>query len=279
MRQIKSWEVSDEFWARVEPLIPVPERPKGRKYKRRPGGGRKPMPARNVLSAIVHVLRKGCQWKAVPKEFGSASAIHKHFQQWHRAGFFLALWRTGLAEYDEMEGIAWDWQSIDGASVKAPLATECVGANPTDRGKKRGRKRSLLVDGRGVPLSLAVSGANVHDVKLLPATLDRVVRARPATSRKKPQRLCADAGYKGSPARREAERRNYQPHIQQRKEEAEAKRTVRGYKARRWVVERTHSWFNRYRKVLVSFEKTEESYVALLSLAAAMICWRRTIVI
>ncbi len=94
------------------------------------------MPARRIFSAIVYVLRTGCQWKALPKEFGSASAIHKHFQQWHRAGFFLVLWRSGLAEYDDLEGIAWDWQSIDGAMVKAPLALTCVGPNPTDRGKK-----------------------------------------------------------------------------------------------------------------------------------------------
>ena len=94
------------------------------------------MPPRRVFAAIVYVLRTGCQWKALPKEYGSASAIHLHFQQWHRAGFFVALWRAGLAEYDEMEGIAWDWQSVDGAMVKAPLALKCVGANPTDRGKK-----------------------------------------------------------------------------------------------------------------------------------------------
>ena len=136
MPQIKSWEVSDEFWVKVEPLIPVRQRSKERRYRRKPGGGRKPMPARQIFSAIVYVLRTGCQWKAVPKEFGSASAIHKHFQQWQRAGFFLALWRSGLAEYDDLEGIAWDWQSIDGAMVKAPLALTCVGPNPTDRGKK-----------------------------------------------------------------------------------------------------------------------------------------------
>ncbi len=100
------------------------------------------MSPRKVFSAIVNVLRAGCQWKALPKEFGSVSAIHKHFQQWYRAGFFLALWRSGRAEYDELEGIAWDGQSVDGAWVKAPLAIEWVGANPTDRGKK-GRKRSL----------------------------------------------------------------------------------------------------------------------------------------
>lgn len=94
------------------------------------------MPARQVFSAIVYVLRTGCQWRALPKEFGSASAVHKHFQEWQKAGFFLRLWQAGLAEYDGMQGIAWEWQSIDGATGKAPLASECVGPNPTDRGKK-----------------------------------------------------------------------------------------------------------------------------------------------
>jgi transposase len=136
MAQIKSWEVSDAFWAKVEPLIPEPQRCLDREYRRRAGGGRKPMPPRQIFSAIVYVLRTGCQWKALPREFGSASAVHKHFQQWQQAGFFLALWQAGLAEYDEMENIAWDWQSIDGAMGKAPLAIECVGPNPTDRGKK-----------------------------------------------------------------------------------------------------------------------------------------------
>lgn len=136
MAQIKSWTISDEFWDRVEPLVPLPEREQGRQYRRKPGGGRKPMPPRQVFEAIMYVLRTGCQWKALPECFGSASAVHTHFLQWQKAGFFEAIWRAGLAEYDAMEGIAWRWQSIDGALGKAPLAKECVGANPTDRGKK-----------------------------------------------------------------------------------------------------------------------------------------------
>jgi transposase len=91
-----------------------------------------------VFEAIVYVLRTGCQWKALPKErFGSASAVHKRLLEWEEAGFFEALWKAGLAEYDDMEGIAWRWQSVDGAMMKAPLAQEAVGPNPTDRGKKR----------------------------------------------------------------------------------------------------------------------------------------------
>lgn len=136
MPQIKSWEISDAFWAKAEPHVPEPVRPTGRKYRRKPGGGRKRLPPRQILAAIVFVLRTGIQWKALPKSFGSASAIHAHFQNWQHAGFFLKLWRAGLAEYDDLEGIAWDWQSIDGGTNKAPLATECVGPNPTDRGKK-----------------------------------------------------------------------------------------------------------------------------------------------
>lgn len=128
---------TSQFWALVEPLIPKPRRDPERVYKRKAGGGRKPLAPRKVFSAIVYVLRTGIQWKALPKErFGSASSIHAYFQAWEKAGVFLALWRKGLAEYDEMEGIAWEWQSIDGAMVKAPLAQESVGPNPTDRGKK-----------------------------------------------------------------------------------------------------------------------------------------------
>ena len=108
-----------------------------RKFQRKPGGGRKPKAARTVFEAVVYVLRTGCQWKALPKErFGSASAVHKRFLEWERAGFFRALWQAGLAEYDDMEGIAWRWQSVDGALVKALVADESVGPNPPDREKK-----------------------------------------------------------------------------------------------------------------------------------------------
>ena len=128
------------------------------------GAGRPPKPARQVFEAVVFVLRTGCQWKALPKaRLGSASAIHKRFLECEQAGVFEAIWNAGLAEYDQMEGIAWRWQSVDGAMFKAPLAREAVGPNPTDGGEK-GSKRHLLVDGRGVPLSFIVTGANVNDL-------------------------------------------------------------------------------------------------------------------
>ena len=86
---IQSWEVSDAFWQRVKPLIPQPKRDPKKKYKRKPGAGRKPIDYRIVFSAIVFVLRTGIQWKALPKErFSSSSAIHRYFLEWEDARFF-----------------------------------------------------------------------------------------------------------------------------------------------------------------------------------------------
>ena len=92
-KRVASWVVTDDFWARVEPLIPVRVRPPDQEYTRRAGGGRKPKEARLVFEGVVYVLRTGCQWKALPKErFGSASAIHKRFLEWESAGVFEAIW-------------------------------------------------------------------------------------------------------------------------------------------------------------------------------------------
>lgn len=114
----------------------------------------------------------------------------------------------------------------------------------------------------------------MHDVKLLEATLDAIVLPMPKESSPK---LCADAGYKGKPALQQIEERNYRPHVKTRKNEADNKKLYPNVKARRWVVERTHSWFNRFRKILVSFEKSRESFLALLCFAAAIITWRQMI--
>ena len=134
----------------------------------------------------------------------------------------------------------------------------------------------MLVDERGIPLSIVVTGANRHDVSQLEAVLDATVIDRPQEAG---QHLCADKGYHGDPAREAIETRDYVPHVRQRGEEVEAKKTIPGYKPRRWIVEVAHSWFNRFRKLLVRYEKFSETYEALLHLAAAIICWRKVGVI
>ena len=126
---------------------------------------------------------------------------------------------------------------------------QLVETRPT--GGKKGSKRHLLVDEHGVPLSLVVTGANRHDVTHLEAVLDTVVIARPKVTQKKPQHLCADNAYTGEPARQAMLRRKYTPHVRPRAEEARAKKKTPGFRARRWVVERTHRWHNLFRRLKI----------------------------
>ena len=123
------------------------------------------------------------------------------------------------------------------------------------------------MDGRGAPLSLIVTGAHRHDVSQLTAVLDAIVISLPQGCQ---PFLYADKGYDGEPARAEISARGYTPRVARKK-----RRRGRPPKNRRWVVEAAHSWFNRFRKLLVRYEKLSESYEALLHLAAAIICWRK----
>jgi putative transposase len=136
-----------------------------------------------------------------------------------------------------------------------------------------GVKRSVLTDQHGMPIGLAVAGANVHDQKLVEATLQSIPVRRPRPTRRKKQHLCCDKGYDANTVRRAARHRRYTAHIRSRGEEQRACR--RGTRPRRWVVERTHSWMNRYRRILVRWEKKAANYTALLHLVFSHVLWRQ----
>ena len=131
----------------------------------------------------------------------------------------------------------------------------------------------MLVDGRGVPLAAAVDGANVHDQKLLAPTLDGIPVERPEPEPYKPQHLCLDKGYLGEPVEREARKRCYIPHLPVKGGERTTPHHRHG-KARRWKVERTHSWVNRARRLLVRWEKKVANYFGFLHLQFAITALR-----
>ena len=106
-------DVPDEFWKSLSPLIP--DHPIG------PKGGRRPKLHRVIFNGILYVLRTGCQWKMMPREYGSGSSAHRHFQAWVRSGVFHGLWRLCLQQYDHLKGIDWEWQTVDSATVSAPV--------------------------------------------------------------------------------------------------------------------------------------------------------------
>ena len=154
---------------------------------------------------------------------------------------------------------------------------EATGANPTDRGKC-GTKRHLLTDGRGVPLATVISGANRNDMKQLADLLDARLYDDPADPPGDGPQLCLDRGYDYAACRATAIAHGYTPHIPP-KRSAEQPLPPPGDPARhpprRWVVEVGHSWFNRFRRLLIRWEKRAANYLGFVQLAAILIVYRK----
>jgi putative transposase len=261
------WRIPDVLWERIESLLP-PRPP------HRCGGHNPRVDDRRAMDAIFFVLRTGCQWNALNATgICSSSSAHRRFQEWTAAGVFVNLWAMGLQEYDERVGLDWEWLAMDGAMTKAPLGGERTGRNPTDRGKL-GTKRSLLVEANGIPVGLAVEGANRHDKKVAEATLESIPVERPEPTQESPQGMCLDKGYDYDDTRELVREFGFTAHVRARGEEAKALKREAGFKARRWVVERTHSWMNRFRRVLIRWEKKVENYFGMLHLVCAWITYR-----
>lgn len=132
----------------------------------------------------------------------------------------------------------------------------------------------MLVNGKGVPLAITVSGANVHDVTMMEVTLDAIQVEIPWDQT---MHLCADAGYVGAEHEITMMQHGYLPHVKSRGDEKKELQRKPEQKARRWVVEACHSWINKFRKLLVRFEKTANSYLGLLHFACAIITWRKVV--
>jgi putative transposase len=156
---------------------------------------------------------------------------------------------------------------------QAKIGKKSTGRNPTDRGKQ-GTKRSLLTDGQGIPLALTVAGANRPDMTLVADTLYNLAIARPAPTAETPQHLCLAKGYDYPDVRTLLKHCGYTAHIPPKGEAAQDTQPRPGYHARRWVVERTHSWMNRFRALLIRWEKKLANYLAFLHFACAWITCR-----
>jgi transposase len=260
------WEVPDPLWNQIERLLPL-EKPPGTP-------GRPVVPFRRVLNGILYVLRTGCQWKAVPDQYGSGSTVHRRFQEWIQAGIFDAIVEMVLKWYDRVRGIGWRWQSGDTKLLPAPLGGEATGPNPTDRGKS-GTKRHVLVDGNGAPLAFHLSAANRHDVMGLPHLLTTgwLIR-RPDLDETGEQHICLDKAYDDQKMDGFLHNLGYITHVKRRGQDDIPGIGEPIYPARRWKVERTISWLNNMRKLRIRWEKKAVNYRALWLLASALVVYR-----
>ncbi len=276
-RKVDYFHLPRPLWRKLKKCLP---KKKSNKSSKR--GGRPRASDRAVVNAIWYVLWSGCQWKAVHRDwFGvSSSVIHERFQSWRKMGIFEKLMKRMVEYYAKARGgIGWRWQAMDSKSSAAPLGGEKTGKSPTDRGKL-GAKISLIVDERGAPISLVLTGANRHDKISAIDLIISMLTKRPAH---KEQHLCADKAYDAMDVREFLASEGYTAHIKVNPRRSKGGAESSGetsqekaspekpHPARRWVVERTISWLSKRRSLRTRWSKKAGNWLALVQLACAHI--------
>ena len=257
--------VSDALWTLIKPLLPLPQE--------RPKGGRPRIADRLALEGILFVLHTGISWRFLPQQlgYGSGMTCWRRLLEWQQAGIWADLHRRVLDHLHAAGVIDWSRASLDSASVAAPGGGDQTGRDPTNRGNL-GTKRHIVVDRNGVPLAVVISAANVHDSTMLEAAVDAVPglrNGRGGQPRKRPTKLHADKGDDDVRCRRALYVRGIVPRLARRGVESS------GSLGRvRWVVERTLSWLNRFKRLKLRYERRSDAHLALLILACALLCLR-----
>lgn len=268
-KNVDYFRVPRPLWRRIRRLLPH--------HAPSPKGGRPRSDDRAALNGIWYVLWTGCQWKAIDKSwFGvCSSTLHDRFQEWQQAGVFLKAMSLLVRFYGRQQGVEWLWQAIDSKICPAPLGGGATGKSPVDRGK-RGSKIHLLVDQRGAPLAVCITGANIHDKWLADDLIVSIVVPRPDPDQVE-QHLCMDRGYDYPDVHQFVELERYVVHIKHRRRRGEPiledcpipGETQRP--ARRWVIERTLGWLAKRRSLRVRWCKKAENWLAFIHLACAHI--------
>ncbi|MEV6035801.1 IS5 family transposase [Nonomuraea sp. NPDC052116] len=255
--------VSDELWARIEPLLPVAPR-------RTDHPGRRRLDDRRVLSGILFVLYTGIAWEFLPQElsFGSGMTCWRRLRDWHQAGAWQKPHELLLAELHAAGKLDWSKAVIDSSHIRALKGGPQTGPSPVDRAKT-GSKHHVIADGNGIPLALSLTGGNRNDVTQVMPLLRSIppVRSRP---RQRPKVLYADRGYDHDKYRRTVWATGVKPIIARRGTPHGS-----GLGVHRRVIEQTIALLHWFRRLRIRWEIRDDIHEAFMTLAATIICWRR----
>ncbi|MGA5425150.1 IS5 family transposase [Streptomyces lavendulocolor] len=256
----------EELWTLFRQVVPSTQ------VVRPQGGGRRRAGDRECLAAIIFVATSGCTWRQLPPVFGPAwPTVYRRFAQWSRARVWARLHRIILDELGAEGELDWSRCAIDSVSVRATKRGPLTGPNPTGRGKN-GSKIHLITDRNGLPLSLGISGANMHDSQALKPLVRGIppIRSRCGPRRRRPARLHAGKGYDYDHLRKWLRQHGIRHRIARKGIESSAR-----LGRHRWVVERTVSWLAGCRRLHRRYERTAEHFLAFVGLTAALIGYRR----
>ncbi|MEU2335938.1 IS5 family transposase [Streptomyces sp. NPDC013172] len=260
----RPWIVDDDLWALIEPLLPPwPEK----------SPGPRPVADRHCLQGILYVLYNDIAWQLLPPElgFGSGQTCWRRLERWQQAGVFDQLHRILLAELNAAGRLDWSRACVDGFSHPREKGGADTGPSPVDR-RKTGSKHHLICDGRGTPLKVITTAANVNDVTQTLALVDGIppVAGRPGRPRRRPAALLGDKGYDSNANRDELRKRRILPVISRK-----GAPNIQGLGKLRYVVEQTFALLHHFKRLAVRWERRTELHDAFVSLACSLICWRR----
>lgn len=253
--------ILNPIWDQFQELLPV------REVAHPLGCHRARIPDRVVFEKLVQVLVLGASYEKIADWSCSATTIRDRRDEWITTGVFDNLEQLCLDAYEKMIGLDLEDLVVDGCITKAPCGGEAAGPSPVDRGKQ-GTKRSVLVDGNGIPLGVVVAPANRHDSPLLGPTLEKLSRF----GFDLPEQITVhlDAGYDSRKSRELLRVLGCDWVI--------SKKGTPLQVGNRWVIERTNSWHNRgFKKLLICTEKRTVVIDAFIALANAIIITRRLI--
>ncbi|MCX4410262.1 MULTISPECIES: IS5 family transposase [unclassified Streptomyces] len=260
------WIVSDELWARIEPLLPVVPR-------RVDHPGRRRLDDRKVLSGILFVLYTGIPWEFLPQElgFGSGMTCWRLLRDWTDAGVWQRLHESLPAELNAAGALDWSRAVIDGSHVRAMKGGPKTGPSPVDRART-GSQHHLITEAHGIPLAVSLTGGNRNDVTQLMPLIEAVppVRGRRGRPRRRPKKLYADRGYDHDKHRKQVRAVGITPVIARR-----GTGHGSGLGVHRWVVEQSFALLHWFRRLRIRWEIRDDIHEAFLSLACSIICWRR----
>ncbi|MGC9670086.1 IS5 family transposase [Planosporangium sp. 12N6] len=260
------WIVPDGLWQRIEPLLPT--HPRRYRYP-----GRKRLDDRKALCGILFVLHTGIPWEFLPQKlgFGSGMTCWRRLEEWNRAGVWQRLHELLLAELHGADRLDWSRAVIDSSQVRALKGGPKTGPSPVDRART-GSKHHVLTDAAGVPLAVGLTGAQRNDVTQLLPLIDQIppVRGRRGRPRRRPDRLYADRGYDHDCYRRQVRGKGVRPVIGRRGAPHGS-----GLGVHRWVVEQTIALLHWFRRLRIRWEIRDDIHEAFLTLACAIICYRR----
>ncbi|MFJ8827653.1 IS5 family transposase [Streptomyces sp. NPDC102467] len=256
--------VDDDRWELIEPLLPPwPER----------SPGPKPVDDRLCLQGILYVLHQDIAWQLLPPErgFGSGQTCWRRLERWQQAGVFDQLHRVLLAKLHAAGELDWSRTCVDGSHVRAKKGGTATGPSPVDR-RKTGSKHHLICDGKGTPLHVITTAANVNDITQTLALVDGIpsVAGRPGRPRRRPEAVLGDKAYDSRAVRRELRRRGILPVISRK-----GSPNIRGLGKLRYVVEQTFALLHQFKRLAVRWERRLELHEAFVLLGCSLICLRR----